>query len=198
MPSLEVTSIIIALINVAGAIICALINRSQRQSQDELSSPLERVPLSRGTRIFLYLALISFGFFIVQKLFQSSQTMLEITYPQDQAAVDQCELIQGTSQAIPPESSAWLVIFSKDVGRYYPQANPLLIGADGKWSMKVFIGLDQDSGKYFDLLLVLADDSANREFLDYEKQAYAEKNWAGMEFLPAGADLYDQVTVQRR
>ncbi len=64
--------------------------------------------------------------------------------------------------------------------------------------MKVFIGLDQDSGKYFDLLLVLADDSANREFLDYEKQAYAGKNWAGMEFLPAGADIYGQVTVQRR
>ncbi len=116
MPSLEATSIIIALINVAGAIICALINRSQRQSQDEPSSPLERVPLSRGTRIFLYLAIISFGFFIVQRLFQSSQTLLENTYPQDQAAVDQCELIQGTSQAIPPASSAWLVIFSKMSG----------------------------------------------------------------------------------
>ncbi len=195
MTSGEITSIIVAFITAAGAVICAWLNRAQ-PSRDFSGLPVEiNKPLSRGTKIFLLAALVSLGLFALQILFK---TRIEFTYPQDQATVERIEIVEGTILAVPEGSSVWLVIFSKVVGRYYPQSDPIIAAENGDWSAKTFIGLQEDEGKYFDLILVLADQSANPVFLDYRQKAAAEKIWPGMEYLPEGAVIYDRITVKRR
>lgn len=197
----EWTLIIVALINAGGAIICALIGRKNQAPVHESSISrkiIARKDLKRETRVFIYLALICFALFFLQKAIRSPQNDIRITYPQDQALVDRIEIVQDTSRNISGDHQMWLVIFSKDVGKFYPQENPILAGSNGMWSKKCYIGSDQDAGRDFELMVVLADPIANSGFLDYLEESESAGRWPGMSRLPESAQIYTKVRVTRR
>ncbi len=201
MTSGEWTSIIVALINVVGAIICAYIGRKNQAPNPENNVSQKnkaRKDFKRETRIFLYLALFFIALFFLQKAIRPPQTDIRITYPQNQALIDRIENIQGTSRNIPDGYQMWLVIFSKDVGKFYPQEDPILVGPNEMWSKKCYIGSDRDAGKDFELMVVLADPSANSVFLDYIEESELAGKWPGLNGLPEGADVYAKVNVIRR
>jgi len=197
----EWTLIIVALINTGGAIICALIGRKNQAPDPESSISrkiVARKDFKRETRIFIYLALICFVLFFLQMAIRPAQTDIRITYPQDQALSDRIEMIQGTSRNIPDEHQMWLVIFSKDIGKFYPQENPILAGSNGMWSKKCYVGSERDAGRDFELMVVLADPIANSVFLDYIEESESTGKWPGMNRLPEGAEIHAKVNVIRR
>lgn len=108
------------------------------------------------------------------------------------------EVLRGTSQNIPEEQVIWIVIYPREVRRYYPQDYPVEIQAGGDWTSSVYIGIEADVGKTFDIIAVLADQEAQDAFNDYLEECQEEKSWPGLEVLPEGAVIHERITVTRR
>jgi len=202
MSSSEKVTIIIALINVAGAIICAWINRPRKKvsiAPVKNQKPIEKNRLlNYGMYLFILIAMISTGVLMYLVIHEPALPQARITSLSDQAYVNQVEIVQGISSDIPNGNVIWMIVFSKEVGRYYPLSDPLLIAGDGSWSKKIYIGTDADSGKDFELILVLADQTLQKDFSTYIDDAREKGNWYGLEKLPDSAIIFDRITVKRQ
>lgn len=123
---------------------------------------------------------------------------LKITYPPSGGRVEIREIVRGTSQDILKEQAIWIVIYPHEVSRYYPQDYPADVQANGDWSSSVFIGIEIDVGKKFDIIAVLADKKAQDAFNDYLEECKEKRSWPGLESLHEDAVIYDRITVIRR
>ena len=123
---------------------------------------------------------------------------IEITYPHDNDTVEISETVEGTSQNIPEGQVIWIVVYPHPVDRYYPYNDPADIQVNGEWASLVVIGVEEDAGMKFDIIAVLADESAQDTFDAYLKQAEATNNWSGLDAIPSGAVIYGRVTVTRK
>lgn len=121
-----------------------------------------------------------------------------ITYPIDLAEVNQTETVRGTVQGLPSEHVIWVAVVPLEVGRYYPHDRPADIEAHDKWSSLAYIGIPADTGKRFDILVLVANHQAQGAFTAYLADAEGRSDWAGMESLPVGAVIYDRITVTRK
>ncbi len=125
-------------------------------------------------------------------------SLLEITYPPSDGRVDIKEIVRGTSKSIPEEKVIWIAIYPHEVSRYYPQDLPADVQVNGDWSSSIFIGIEADVDKKFDIIAVLLNKEAQDAFNDYLEECEEKKSWPGLEELPSGADIYDRITVIRR
>lgn len=123
---------------------------------------------------------------------------VKITHPADGAMVAQREMVRGTSRDVPAGHTIWVVIYPHAAPRMYPQDEPAMLQANGGWSTLAAFGIERDAGQKFDAVAVVADRNAERDFRAYLHSARGQGNWAGLASLPAGATIYDRVTVMRR
>jgi len=101
--------------------------------------------------------------------------------------------IVGESIDVPSEWSIWICVFPIQTGRYYPQREP--VKNHGMWELEgVCLGEDKstDIGKTFVINLVVADADATKQLYEY-----AQHIFTGLETLPDGAVICDQVVVVR-
>jgi hypothetical protein len=123
---------------------------------------------------------------------------VKITYPYDDDTVEIREMVRGTSQKIPEGQAIWIMVYPHVVGRYYPQDNPVDVQANGDWTSLIYIGIEEDVNRKFDIIAVLADKRAQDAFNAYFTKAKDTNTWPGLERLLEGATIYDRITVMRK
>lgn len=128
----------------------------------------------------------------------SHTTDIKITYPYDGATVEAREMVRGDLSGVPEGDVPWIVVYSQFVGRYYPQNDPADVQANGDWSSLAFVGVEEDVGQQFDIIIVLLDKTAQAAFNAYLSQAKDNEAWPGLASLPEGALIYDRVIVTRK
>ncbi len=145
-----------------------------------------------------YTKLISFLFLgILISSCIPAETRVDINEPTEGSRVSQIQTIDGESQILPPDSVIWPVVYLPATGRYYPQNFPADVQANGEWSATVYIGQENDSGIAADIIVVLADKSAQDAFYSYLADAKDRNDFPGLDKLPKGATIYDRVSVVR-
>ena len=116
---------------------------------------------------------------------------LEISYPQESAKVEQTETIVGTTCHLPPAQDPWVVVYSFVDNKYYPHPSKAEPYAGGHWvSRATAIGGQQDGGKNFLVLAVLADTNGG--------QILADAKYGLNPPLPSGVKTIREIKVTRR
>lgn len=128
----------------------------------------------------------------------TSTPQVAITSPQNGARVEQIVFVRGKSQAIPRQSVIWVVVRIPQLDRYYPQDVKAVVNADGSWTSKTYLGVEGDKGKPFEILAVVAGQEAQSAFSAYLEKSRKTQDYAGMETLPAGAEVHSQARVVRK
>jgi len=152
------------------------------------------IPLTVG----LIVAFVEFLLPRISEIVGPRQPVVTITYPSDGAPVEIREMIQGTSERIPEGQLLWIIVYSQMAGRYYPQNDVGAVQANGDWSSLAVIGIEEDVGRKFDIVAVLAGKEAQDAFNAYLAQSKDQKKWLGLERLPNGVAIYDRITVTRK
>lgn len=117
----------------------------------------------------------------------------EFTSLESEVGVPREITVVGESAEVPNNWHIWICVLPIDVGRYYPQREP--IRPDTNWELtNVYIGESDlaDIGKRFIVCAVLANGDASGILYQH-----AQEIFTGMESLPPGAAIYDQVVVIR-
>jgi hypothetical protein len=125
----------------------------------------------------------------------------KITKPLANELVTEIQVVNGTSKDITNFQNMWIVVQLPSFARYYPQDKKgfgLYTSKDGKWSTQAAFGGENDSGRKYQLLVTLVDDKGNKEITSYLDNAKKNLNWSGMDKLPAGTSILDNVTVIRK
>jgi hypothetical protein len=118
--------------------------------------------------------------------------------PTNNERVEHGESVQGRSGKLESGQSLWVLVYSQKVGRYYPQNAQVSPDANGNWSTMAYFGTETAGvNEKFDLVVVVADASANSQFTQYMNQAKASGDYSGMVSLPAGAQEKQRITVTR-
>ena len=152
--------------------------------------------MRRYTLVILCLLLVSIGM-----AYSADATEVKITNPPDGATVSKNVDIGLTSKDIPVGQDFWICVYPIDVKRYYIQDkrhSPIVMTITGNQSTEALVGSDEDSGMKFKLMTVVADRNAIRAIMDYLDQSNARGAWNGLEKLPDGAKIFDEITVTRR
>jgi PGF-pre-PGF domain-containing protein len=124
-------------------------------------------------------------------------TSINITHPFDNSIVLMKEKVTGTSQNIPNGQKLWILVYPHNAYKYYPQHGSVAIENNGDWSIDIEIGTQVNVGEKFDIIAVLANQSAQNEFINYINTGINTKQWPGMPSIPNGAVEYAKVTVTR-
>lgn len=122
---------------------------------------------------------------------------IKIIVPVDSQTVPIPLRITGTYQNASQEEKLYVVVYSTDVARYYPQLNPVMQQAENTWSCDVLVGLDRDVGRKFVVYAVLANKEAQKDLDVYINQVMDTNDSRGLKNLPKGAEKCAFVTVQR-
>lgn len=195
--TIDTTQIIVTLLTVMGGILFnAKGRKGKAQRADKTKQPINIWAV--GMWACIAIAVVNTGILGWRWLRPPPPPSVKITYPANLGRVDMTETIIGTVQGLQEGEAIWVVLFIKDVGRYYPQNLPATIEAGGRWSSLAYIGVPSDDGMRFDILAIIANAEAQNAFKAYLAEAGENNNWAGMEVLPQGAVIYDRVTVTRR
>ena len=117
-----------------------------------------------GWIIFVGLVLI---FVIIIPFVINTETTVTIVSPGSNARVSSHQTINGTIGNNRNDQSIWLLVYPQNVKAYYPQTPPPNPPLNGTWSGTADIGMENDTGSYFTIYAVLADDSANKMIRDY-------------------------------
>jgi len=125
-------------------------------------------------------------------------TSVTITSPASGGSVPRLVIVQGTACHIPQDKELWLLIVPEGATGYYPQAGPIVISSDGRWSTSAYMGLDDpvDIGRGFVLIAALADQKGSAAIRPYFAQSGQE--FKGIEPLPQGIQLMTQIQVIRK
>ena len=119
---------------------------------------------------------------------------IHITSPFNDQAVNLRQQVIGRYKEIPAGQALWVVVAPFRTPLYFPQPIPSILQPDGGWSSLTFVGSVGDSGRAFDIILVLVDQQGQQVF-----DHYLNKNdQSGLKGLPPGAAIVDKVTVWRR
>ncbi|HET54055.1 MAG TPA: hypothetical protein ENN33_02440 [Ignavibacteria bacterium] len=193
---IDITQIIVAIITAASVVYSAQQHRKLQEKQKPEVAPRKINTWTIVTCIGVIFLTANLGIFGLR--YWGSPTGVEITFPYDGATVEIREMILGTSQKIPEGQAIWIVVYPHVAGRYYPQNDPADVQTNGDWISLAFIGIQEDVNRKFDIVAVLADESAQEAFNAYLTQAKGNKTWPGFEKLPEGTAIYDRITVARK
>lgn len=195
--TIDITQILVTLISTIGAIVSARVGKKVESAPPSTEKSLLN-KWAFGMWICTIVAVVNTVILGWRLISPTPTTKVVITYPVNLARVEQSETVRGTVERLPAGQVIWVVIFVQEVGRYYPQNRPADIEAGGKWSSLVYLGQPNDSGKRFDVIAVVANAEAQNAFNAYLADARDRGDWPGLETIPAGAMIYDRVTVTRK
>jgi hypothetical protein len=122
---------------------------------------------------------------------------VKIILPVDNDTVPIPLRVKGTYQNLSQEQQLYIIVYSTDVARFYPQLNPVMKESGNIWSSDVLVGLDRDVGRKFVIYAVLANKAAKDELDIYINQVQDTNDSRGLKRLPEGADICSHVSVQR-
>lgn len=127
----------------------------------------------------------------------------EITNVQSLGLVSQSFDLMGEYSLSDSSKSIW--IFVKPQGdRYFPQTRDSCHPSsayteNGRWETRITVGGSGDSGKYFELIAVVADENADQEIRRVLYEGWCSHNLtdAGFNDLPDGAQETNRIMVKR-
>lgn len=123
---------------------------------------------------------------------------MEITSPSDGSYVEMSVPVEGIVNDFDgDEDRLWIVVFSPEVNRYYPQSSNVILDSPDHWYSHAIVGLEGDSGKEFEIILIFADSEAHNELIQYIEWCIANGSQPGLVMLPEGAVVFDSITVIR-
>ncbi len=154
--------------------------------------------LNRLTALALVLSLGGIIILVVHKP-PPCQPALTITSPVAGAMVGLNQVVTGHASCLAAGQHPWLILqpVASSGSGYFPQ-DELSVAANS-WSTTATYGRAApaaDNGRRFILLAVIADDKADRRFLDWLAGGAASGNYNALADL-TGATVLDQVTVVR-
>jgi hypothetical protein len=132
-----------------------------------------------------------------------------ITYPQNSSKVGSNVTVNGNSQNVSAHQVIWIIVFVPKVGvgyQYYPMSEAAKMQDNGEWSSFTTLGGDKDIGDRFDIIAVIADQTAQEAIRDYISSLTAYNNGSksnvpgflpGIATLPAGTVEYNWITITR-
>ena len=135
-----------------------------------------------------------------QKLIEQCNNLnVSITVPRHQESVDKETIFKGTaSRKLKPNEHLWLVVNPFDSRGWYPQNTEIALNHDNSWEHKALIGQGQeDSRRNFNVVVVLANESANTQFNEYLENGRKNKDYPEQP-LPNGTIQLDKITVTRK
>lgn len=195
-----ITATIGAIAVIAAAIITAVLGPLFLEKRDKNTVVREKsnIPISRKKNLVRLLAVVILviGLMVicVNYVQTTHTTALSITSPADGVRVNMYEWVSGTSQNIPDKQCLWIIVRVED--KYFAHEVET-INADGTWRHEVQIGKEDEIGKHFDIIIVLADSSAH-ETLQNWRDMWNTKSQYDLQSLPIGTTQYCTVTVIRR
>jgi hypothetical protein len=133
--------------------------------------------------------------------YSADATEARISYPPDGAIVSKNVEVGIISKDIPVGQQFWISVYPTGVKRYYIQDkrhSPIVKTITGNQSTEVLVGSNEDSGMKFKLVTIIADRNAIKAIMDYLDQCNAKGSWPGLDKLPIGAKVLDEITVTRR
>ena len=200
MDTTELVTILAAVISAVGSIIVAIIQtRKNRRERMSGGIPVKKNKLRFLVVIFSSFAIFLLGFFLGSLFGDINEpTQVGITYPLNQTSCQITETVQGTSNKLPLDTRIWIIIKPQENDLYYPQNKPAETDVNGNWSSVVSIGLQGDVGEKFEIIAVLADESAQNSFSAYIANGRENNSFEGMQQLPDGVQIYDQILVTRK
>jgi hypothetical protein len=146
---------------------------------------------------YVYIAGILLSVFTLLLLIFIPVPMTSITDPPPGGTVDIYHTLHGTSQDL-GDGTLWIIVYSPENGKYYPQAGPVVPGDNGNWASPAIFGNQFDPekarGKQFVVYLVLADAEANAGLNRYFSEGLYN---LGLNSIPKGTKTYDCITVIR-
>jgi hypothetical protein len=216
LETIDLTQIIVALIGFMGVMVSVRQKKREKEEDNEKTTrastttkkgekaeptvmPAQKVKwrtssvVMLGSMVLFALNLVVFGW-----RYWGPAPDIEITYPLNNSAVGLQEVVRGTSQRISRKQEIWLVVYPHSVGLYYPQNGPADMQIKGDWASLAIIGVKENTGATFDIIVVLADEAAQDTFNAYLSKSQADGLWKGLDGLPSGAVIYDRVTVTRK
>lgn len=133
---------------------------------------------------------------------QYNDLIAKITYPQKgekKEEVNQEAIFKGqVSRRLNLNEHLWLVVNPYNSHGWYPQNTEIAISSDNTWEHGTLIGQEQgDSGRNFNVVVVVANDNAHQAFNQYLKKGWETKEWPE-ESLPIGVIQLDAITVTRK
>jgi hypothetical protein len=152
--------------------------------------------LRKYSLVILCLLLVSIGM-----AYSADAAEVKISNPPDGAVVSKNVDIVLVPKDIPAGQDYWICVYPIDVKRYYIQDkrhSPIVMTITGNQSTEALVGSDEDSGMKFKLMTIVADKNAIKAIMDYLDQSNAKGAWVGLEKLPNGAKISDEITVTRR
>lgn len=195
---IDITQIIVAIITAVG-VVCSVVRPPPPPPPVDSKTGIVPQKINLRTIIMLInviLLVVNLGIFGWR--YWGHATKVEITYPNNGVSAEVREMVRGTSQKIPKGQAIWIVVYPHIAGRYHPQNDPADIQANGDWASLTFIGIENDVGNKFDIIVVLADKNTQDTFKAYLTQSNDKKVWLGLEKLPEGATVYNRITVTRK
>ena len=121
---------------------------------------------------------------------------INITYPSNTTSVNTQEIVNGTAKNIPSEHKVWILVHPLATTKLYPQHGNVNI-INEKWSIQAELGGKENVGETFEIIAVLANENAHEELTNYINTGRNTDSWPGIDNIPDGADVYDEVTVTR-
>ena len=200
METSELVTILAAVISAVGSIIVAAIQTKRTRREIQAGEiPTKKSKLRLLVFAFSSVAIFLVGFFLGSFLGDPQEaSQVKITYPLNQTSCQATETVQGTSGSLPPDMEVWIIIKPQENDLYYPQNKAVQMDVNGNWSSVVSIGRQSDIGKKFEIIAVLADESARNSFDAYIANCRDEGSFDGIGQLPNGAQIYDHIVVTRK
>jgi len=101
--------------------------------------------------------------------------------------------------------SIWFAVTTPGIAGFFIQGDwptmsgPATVTTEGKWtSPTIVVGQAGDIGRSFDIVVLLANNSAAGEFWNYLQQGHQTGRFVPMMHLPAGAQEYLRISVVRK
>lgn len=128
---------------------------------------------------------------VTRRVNSPSIPIVNITSPLN--TVKLSDTITGTSKNITNGQTVWVLIYPHTANKYYPQNEV----DNENWNLQAQFGGDKDVGNRFDVIAVMADQSAQNELQAYYDSCIKTGSWPGLLNLPNSARELDRVTVTR-
>ena len=124
--------------------------------------------------------------------------VVRIAVPSDGSSVPMITDVEGTSPRLPQGHQLWVVVKPASAAAFWPQAGPIPLQPDGRWSVKAQIGEEAHVGMEFNIIAVVATEKQARDAFAQSmrscEQGACEPLYGA---LPIGAVQQHQITVRR-
>jgi hypothetical protein len=124
--------------------------------------------------------------------------VVRIAVPSDGSSVPMITEVKGTSPKLPEGHQLWVVVKPASAAGFWPQAGPIPLQPDGRWSVKAEIGEQAHVGMEFNIIAVLATGKQARDAFAQHlrscEQGECEPLYGA---LPLGAVEQHEITVRR-